>query len=119
VAIVCGVWLWLDNRRRETSIDWHSQQIRLVTGSKQTDAVFSDVQQLVLVLPEQQKATAAGSGQPPRSYKAQIMMIAAGKSFIVLETEFTMPAFRAVRKTLIRIARQLATAMNVHFGEAE
>jgi hypothetical protein len=47
-ASVCGIWLWLDNRPRQTHIEYHSQQIRLVTGSKQTDALFSDVQQLVL-----------------------------------------------------------------------
>jgi hypothetical protein len=118
-ASVCGIWLWLDNRPRQTHIEYHSQQIRLVTGSKQTDALFSDVQQLVLFLPKQQKATAAGSGQPPRTYKAQIRMIVGGKSFIVLETEFRMMAFRAVRTALVRIARQLATTMNVHFDEAE
>lgn len=119
IALVCGVWLWLDNRPRETRIDWTSQSIHLAVGSSLCDAFFTDVQELKLSVPKPQKASPGSNGQPTQKHAVRINIIVNGKSYIILETECASSAIRAVRSRLASLAQQLADAMNVQFTKED
>jgi hypothetical protein len=118
-AAVCAAWLWLDNRPRETRIDWSAQSIHLAIGSRLCDAFFTDVQELNVSVPKPQKPSPGNSSQPTQKHAARINMIVNGKSYIVLETECASSAIRAVRSKLSSIAQQLAVTMNVQFAKED
>jgi hypothetical protein len=118
-AFVGGVWLWLDNRPRETRITWSSAMIHLAVGSTLLDVTFSDVQELNLTVPKRQKSQSTSSGQPPQKHAARINMVVNGKSFIILETECTMDAVRSVRSKLASIASHLAQTLNTRFADTD
>lgn len=118
-ALVCAVWLWLDNRPRETRIDWSAQSVHLAVGSSLCDVFFSDVQELNVSMPKPQKPSAGSAGQPPQKHAARINMVVNGKSYIILETECPASAIRAFRSKLTSIARQLAVPMNVQFAKED
>lgn len=118
-AVVCAAWLWLDNRPRETRIDWSAQSIHLAVGSRLCDVFFTDVQELNVSVPKPQKPTPGSSSQPTQKHAARINMVVNGKSYIVLETECASSAIRAVRSKLASIAQQLAVPMNVQFAKEE
>ena len=118
-AVVCAAWVWLDNRPRETRIDWSAQSIHLSVGSSLCDAFFTDVQELHVAMPKPQKPSPGSSGQPPRKHAARINMVVNGKTFIVLETECAASALRAVRSKLVSIAQQLAVPMNVQVAKED
>lgn len=118
-AVVCAAWLWLDNRPRETRIDWSAQSIHLAVGSRLCDVFFTDVQELNVSVPKPQKPSPGSSSQPTQKQAARINMVVNGKSYIVLETECASSAIRAVRSKLASIAQQLAVPMNVPFAKEE
>jgi hypothetical protein len=102
------MWLWLDNRPRETRIDWAMQSVHLRVGASLCDILLSDIQEISLSLPEPAKQKSAGSSNTTQKGAARIIITANGKRFIILETECAPAAIRAVRNTLSAIARQLA-----------
>ena len=114
-ALVCGIWLWLDNRPRETRIDWSSQTVHLAAGSRLCEVFFSDVQELNLTVPKPQKAQQGTSHQQTQKHALRINMVANGRAWIILETECATSAIRAVRSKLKDLAQQLAVPMNVQF----
>jgi hypothetical protein len=116
-ALVCGIWLWLDNRPRETRIDWSFQSIHLAVGSSLCEVFFSDVQELNVSAPNPQTSTSGASGQQTQKLAARINMVVNGKSYIILETECASSAIRAVRSKLASLAQQLAVQMNVQFAK--
>ena len=118
-AVVCAVWLWLDNRPRETRIDWSAQSIHLAVGSRLCDIFFTDVQELNVAMPKPQKPSPGTSSQPTQKYAARINMVVNGKSYIILETECASSAIRAVHSKLASIAQQLAVPMNVQFAKED
>ena len=118
-ALVCAAWLWLDNRPRETRIDWSAQSIHLAVGSRLCDVFFTDVQELNVSVPKPQKPSRGSSSQPIQKHAARINMVVNGKSYIVLETECASSAIRAVRSKLASIAQQLAVPMNVKFAKED
>lgn len=118
-AVVCAVWLWRDNRPRETRIDWSSQSIHLAVGSTLCDVFFTDVQELNVAMPKPQKPGPGRSSEPAHKYAARINMVVYGKTYIILETQFNTSAYRAVRSKLVSIAQQLAVPMNVQFAKDE
>ncbi len=118
-AVVCAAWLWLDNRLRETRIDWSNQSVHLAVGSRLCDVFFTDVQELNVSVPKPQKPSPGSSSQPPQKHAARINMVVNGKSYIVLETECASSAIRAVRSKLASIAQQLAVPMNVKFAKED
>jgi hypothetical protein len=118
-AVVCAVWLWLDNRPRETRIDWSAQSVHVAVGSRLCDVFFTDVQELNVSMPKPQKSTPGSSGQPPQKHAARINMVVNGKTYIVLETECAASAIRAVRSKLTSIAQQLAAPMKVQFAKED
>jgi hypothetical protein len=108
LTLICGMWLWLDNRPRETRIDWAMQSVHLRVGASLCDILLSDIQEISLSLPEPAKQKSAGSSNTTQKGAARIIITANGKRFIILETECAPAAIRAVRNTLSAIARQLA-----------
>jgi hypothetical protein len=118
-AAVGAVWLWLDNRRRETRIDWSTQSIHLAVGSSVRDVFFTDVQELNVSVPKPKKPGSESSSQPPQKQAARISMVVNGKSYVILETECASTAVRAVRSKLASIAQQLTVPMNVQFAKED
>lgn len=117
-AIVGAIWLWFDNRPRETRIEWASQLIRLVAGSRVRDAAFSDVQQLTVTIPKARKTESMDSNHQPQKLAACINMTLDGKSYIILESECDENSRRTVRSKLSSLAERLASLMNVDFLDA-
>lgn len=110
-AIIGAVWLWLDNRSRETRIEWSSQLIHLAVGSSSTDIGFSDIQQLTVTAPEPKRST--NSDQQPKNIAVRINLLTGGKTYIVAEAECPETALRHIRSKMTSTARQLAESMNV------
>ena len=118
-ALVCAVWLWLDNRPRETRIDWSAQSVHLAVGSSLRDVFFTDVQELNVSMPKPQTASPGSSSQQTQKHAARINVVVNGKSWTILETECPSSAIRAVRSKLASIAEQLAVPMNVQFAKED
>ena len=118
-AAVGAVWLWLDNRPRETRIDWSTQSIHLAVGWSVCDVFFTDVQELNVSVPKPQKPSSGSASQPPQKHAARINMVVNGKPYIILETECASSAIRAVRSKLATIAQQLTVSMNVQFARED
>jgi len=116
-ALICAAWLWLDNRPRETRIDWSAQSIHLAVGSSLRDVFFTDVQELNVSMPKPPTPSPGSSGQATQKYAARINIVVNGKSSTILETECPSSAIRAVRSKLTLIAQQLAVRMNVQFAK--
>ncbi|MFO0978078.1 MAG: DUF3592 domain-containing protein [Planctomycetaceae bacterium] len=110
-AIVCAVWLWLDNRPRETRIEWSSQLIHLAVGSSSTDVGFSDIQELTVTAPEPKRSS--NSDQQPRNIAVRINLLTGGRTYILAEAECPETALRHIRSKMTSTARQLAESMNV------
>lgn len=118
-AVVGAIWLWLDNRPRETRIDWSTQSIHLAVGSSLCDVFFTDVQELSVSVPKPQKPSSGSSSQPPQKHAARINMVVNGMSYVILETECASSTIRAVRSKLATIAQQLTVPMNVQFAKED
>jgi len=115
-AIVGAVWLWLDNRPRETRIEWSSQLIHLAVGSSSTDIGFSDIQQFTVTAPQPKRSN--NPDQQPKNYAVRINLLTGGKSYIVAEAECPESALRHIRSKMTSTARQLAESMNVPLQES-
>ncbi len=110
-AIVCAIWLWLDNRPRETRIEWSSQLVHLSVGSSSVDVGFSDIQQFTVTVPEPKRSR--NSDQQPRNIAVRISMLTGGKTYVVAEAECPETALRHIRSKMTSTARQLAESMKV------
>lgn len=118
-AVVGAVWLWLDNRPRETRIDWSAQTVHLAVGSRLCDVFFSDVQELNLTIPKPQKPQPGSSHQQTQNHALRINLVADKRTWIILETECATNAIRAVHKKLRSLAQQVAVPMNVQFNNED
>jgi hypothetical protein len=116
MAVITGVWLWLDNRPRETRIEWLTQRIQLAVGGRICDASFSEVQKLTVVAPK--PARSSSPGHEP-SISVRVNMIVNQRSFIVVESECPAGALSHVRTKLTSAARELSISMNVPFEEIQ
>ncbi len=110
-ATVCAIWLWLDNRPRETRIEWSSQLIHLAVGSSSTDVGFSDIQELTVTAPVPKRSS--NSDQQPRNIAVRINLLTGGRTYILAEAECPETALRHIRSKMTSTARQLADSMNV------
>lgn len=113
LALICGTLLWLDNRPRETRIDWGMQAVHLGVGGALCDVFLTDVQEVSVSMPVPAKTATGTSGNSTQKGAARISITANGKKFIILETECAPDAIRAVRSTLSSIARQLGDALQI------
>jgi Protein of unknown function (DUF3592) len=111
MAVIGGVWLWLDNRPRTTHIEWTSQFIQLSVGASFREVPFSDVQEVTVTAPQPKRSNSPG--QQPQTHAVRVNLIASGKSYIVVESECPTEALRHVRSKLTLSARQLSEAMHV------
>ena len=116
VGLVSGVWLWLDNRPRETRIEWSTQRIQLVVGGNICDASFAEVQKLTVIAPKPKRASSPGHEQ---SIAVRVNMVVNERSFIIVESECPADALRHVRTKLTSAARELSISMNVPLFSAE
>lgn len=115
-VVICAAWMWLDNRPRETRIDWSFQSIHLAVGSSLCDVFFSDVQELNVSAPNPQTTKTGSSGQQTQKVTARINLVVNAKSYVVLETKCTSSTIHVVRSKLVSLAQQLAESMNVQFA---
>ncbi|MBL8819109.1 MAG: DUF3592 domain-containing protein [Planctomyces sp.] len=116
MAVITGVWLWLDNRPRETRIEWSTERIQLVVGGGIFDASFSQVQKLTVIAPQPKRASSPGH-EP--SIAVRVNMVVNEKAFTIVESECPAGALRHVRTKLTSAARELSISMNVPFEEVQ
>ncbi|MBI5759729.1 MAG: DUF3592 domain-containing protein [Planctomycetales bacterium] len=116
LAVVGGIWLGLDNRRRDTHIDWGREMIRAQVGWFAHEYTFDEIQELSIRVPKPEKKS-AGSGTTEKTYAARIHLHIGGKRYILLETEFTRHDHLSVRASLLPIVEQLAQDLKVGWSE--
>lgn len=115
MAVIAVVWLWMDNRPRETRVEWSSQRIQLTVGSSYHDVAFSDVQELNLTAPVPGRSNS--SSQQPQTHAIRLSMIVDGKTYTVVESECPTEALHHVRSKLMSVARQLSETMHVNLSD--
>lgn len=112
LAIPLALILAYVYRRSETLIDWSQQHIHVQTGWFGRDVQWSDVQQVAARVPQPDKKPDTSSTNR-KQYTGRIELQLAGRTHVMLATEYDRLAFQVVRGKLSNVAEELATKLSV------
>lgn len=113
LAIAGGIWFGLDNRRRDTMIDWGRETVRAQVGWSAREFTFDEIQELTLRIPDPKKPSPSNSTDTTATYAARILLIVRGKRYILLEVQCQRDELRRMRGRLRSIAEELAASLKV------
>lgn len=113
LAVVGAVWLGLDNRRRDTVIDWGRETVRAQVGWFASEYTFDEIRDVTLQIPQPTKLDTNNSDGVTKAYAARVRLRVGGKNYIVLEVECDRDDLKRARKQLQPIAEQLASSLKV------
>lgn len=106
LAFVGAVWLGLDNRRRDTVIDWGRETVRAQVGWFASEYTFDEIRDVTLQIPQPAKLDKNNSDGVTKTYAARVRLRVGGKNYIVLEIECDRDDLKRARANLQPIAQQ-------------
>ncbi len=117
LAIVGGIWLGLDSRRRDTLIDWNRGTVRVQVGWSAREYPLDEVHELALRVPKPIKRT-PNSGAAVTKSTARIFLNVGRKRYILLETQFDQDDHGRTQSKLANVTEQLAGDLKVSWSQS-
>jgi hypothetical protein len=99
-------------RRHETFIDWSQQRIRVQVGWFGRDVDWSELQQVVARVPQPDKRPDTSS-TGRKQYAGRVELQFAGRTHVMLATEYDRLSYQVVRDKLLNVAVDLAKQLGV------
>jgi hypothetical protein len=99
-------------RRHETFIDWSQRRIRVQVGWFGRDVDWSELQQVVARVPQPDKRPDTSS-TGRKQYTGRVELQFAGRTHVMLATEYDRLSYQVVRDKLSNMAVDLAKQLGV------
>ena len=119
LALIAGISIGLDGRRRDTVIDWGRGTIRVQVGWFAHEYTLDEIQKLALQVSEPRHLAANKSNRsdkssgPQTTYPARIVLHVRSQRYILLEVACKPAAIHKTRGRLQDVAQELASSLNV------
>ena len=118
LAVVLGVWLALDCRRRDSYFDWDRGTFRGQVGWFTREFSFDQFQDLLLQTPAPKKKLKGSddSATTNPTDSGRIVLVVGGTKYILLETEYDRDSYSSAKSKLQSVIEKLSAALQLSWS---